>query len=97
MRFVSRRLGAEEARAFRTWLYEHANTLTVAEVQSYLTARGVMGEFQGERDEVMQTVRTDVLFGLRLGVSRTPAFFVNGVRTPRPFLELAVRHELARR
>jgi hypothetical protein len=46
---------------------------------------------------MLREVSADVAYGLRLGVSVTPSFFVNGVKLPNGgYLETAIRFEIGR-
>jgi protein-disulfide isomerase len=57
-------------------------------------------DFDAQYPKVLEQVRADVADGRRLGVNRTPTFFINGVKVEgglRPqFMDAAIAYELRR-
>jgi hypothetical protein len=98
VRFVRGVLGAEAEREMKTWLSQrNAKLMSTEELNRYVAARGLAGRFEAARAEMLRQVSADVAYGLTLGVSVTPSFFVNGVKLPNGgYLETAIRFELGR-
>lgn len=96
-RFVREVLGAEAEREMKTWLNQRSAELSIGEVSQDLAIRGLAARFDAARAEMLREVSADVAYGLRLGVSVTPSFFVNGVKLPNGgYLETAIRFEIGR-
>ena len=65
------------------WLCEHSPTITDAHLKDYAQEIGLDGErFERERREhtYIEKVLEDFESGVASGVTRAPAFFINGVR-----------------
>jgi protein-disulfide isomerase len=84
--------------AMADWLYTHQAELTPASVRVAAREVGGVTDFDAEYPRVLMDIRNDVELARRLKISRTPTFFINGVRVEgglRPaFLEAAIEHEL---
>jgi protein-disulfide isomerase len=97
VRFVKRTQGEQAGAELAAWLYEHAAQLTTESIGAYLSSRGLDDGFRAARAEMLRLVSEDAVYGLRLGVSATPSFVVNGVKLPSgAFLDAAIRFELER-
>jgi protein-disulfide isomerase len=97
VRFVGRHEGDASVEEFAAWLYERAGKFTQEGIREYLAARQLDRAFEVERQEMDQLVTADAVYGLRLGVTKTPSFFVNGVKLPSvAYLEHAISYELNR-
>jgi protein-disulfide isomerase len=99
VRFLNQTHPDETTRAFEQWLRDNRAALTPSLINEYLSTRApaMAARFDKERASLIAQVRRDAIRGLSLGVSRTPTFFVNGVKIPHPiYLEAAVLLQLKR-
>ena len=86
VRFVRRVRGDEDAQRFSALLYRKHGKLSNADIHDYLAERGLRDRFREERAPELDGVRQDARLGERLGVTGTPAVFVDGrlLRNLRP-------------
>ena len=83
------------------WLFEHQNELNAATVRRAAADVGKITDFDAQYANAIQEVKTDASLGSALGVSGTPAYFINGRRIPGgglapQFFQAAIEAELKR-
>ena len=83
------------------WLFEHQNELNAATVRRAAADVGKITDFDAQYATAIQEVKTDASLGSALGVSGTPAYFINGRRIPGgglapQFFQAAIEAELKR-
>ena len=64
------------------WLFEHQDELSPATARRAAAEVGGIPDFDAQYAKAIQEVRTDAALGSALGVSGTPAYFINGKRVP---------------
>lgn len=88
------------AEAMEQWLFERQASMSPDLVRDGVRQVAGITDFDAQYPKVLEEVRADVAEGRRLGVNRTPTFFINGVKVEgglRPqFLEAAIAYELRR-
>jgi uncharacterized membrane protein len=81
------------------WLFSHQDTMTPQSVKDGLREVAQVTDFDAQYATVLEQVRADAKLGRELGVSGTPAFFVNGIRVQgglRPvYFDALIAYELA--
>jgi uncharacterized membrane protein len=81
------------------WLFSHQDTMTPQSVKDGLREVAQITDFDAQYPTVLEQVRADAKLGRELGVSGTPAFFVNGIRVQgslRPvYFDALIAYELA--
>ena len=66
----------------KDWFFLHQEELSPATIRRAAAEIGQVSDFDAQYRKVMPAVKTDAAAGTALGVSGTPAFFVNGRRIP---------------
>ena len=96
------RLAGERGRQreMEAWLWNNQRTLSRESV--FAAAERIAGveNVQAQYDRVLESIRSDIEVGRKLGVKGTPAFLVNGVLltfVPRINMEAVILHELEAR
>jgi protein-disulfide isomerase len=88
------------AEAMEAWLFENQGTMSPDLVRTGVRQIGGVSDFDAQYTRVLEQVRADVALGQKLGVGRTPTFFINGVKIEgglRPeYFEAAIAYELQR-
>jgi protein-disulfide isomerase len=64
------------------WLFEHQDELNSATVRRAAAEIGKIPDYDAQYAKAIQEVKTDASLGSALGVSGTPAYFINGRRVP---------------
>ena len=86
--------------AMERWLFERQASMSPDLVRDGVREVAGITDFEAQYPKVLEQVRADVAEGRRLGVNRTPTFFINGVKVEgglRPqFLDAAIAYELRR-
>jgi len=81
------------------WLFANQDTMTPQSVKEGLRQVAQVTDFDAQYPAVLEQVKADAKLGRELGVSGTPAFFVNGIRVQgslRPvYFDALIAHELA--
>ena len=81
------------------WLFGHQDTMTPDSVKQGLREVAGVTDFDAQYQNVLEQVRADAKLGRELGVSGTPAFFINGIRVQgglRPvYFQALIAYELA--
>ncbi|MEQ1759030.1 MAG: vitamin K epoxide reductase family protein [Vicinamibacterales bacterium] len=81
------------------WLFSHQDTMTPQSVKDGLKEIAQVSDFDAQYAGVLEQVKADAKLGRELGVSGTPAFFVNGIRIQgglRPvYFDALIAYELA--
>ena len=81
------------------WLFSHQGTMTPESVKDGLREVAKVTDFDAQYAGVLEQVRADAKLGRELGVTGTPAFFVNGIRIQgglRPvYFDALIAYELA--
>jgi uncharacterized membrane protein len=81
------------------WLFSHQDTMTPQSVKDGLREVAQVTDFDAQYARMLDEVRADAKLGRELGVSGTPAFFVNGIRVQgglRPvYFDALIAYELA--
>jgi protein-disulfide isomerase len=70
------------AEKLTTWLFEHQDELSPATVRRAAADVGGIADFDAQYPKALEEVKTDAALGSALGVSGTPAYFINGKRIP---------------
>ena len=98
VRFVRKERGEVAAREFGNWCYRGIDGRLGAEhVWTRLSEMSLVEAFRAAYDQMMTEVRNDVEDAIRLGVTGTPKFFINGVGLPGSqffFEAMSVEHSL---
>jgi hypothetical protein len=93
---LARQRGKGEA--LEEYLYTHQPMLTPMTVREYARTIGGVPDFDSAYQQAIQSVKTDVGLGKLLGVTVTPTYFINGVKSDgalRPYvLDMAIAYEL---
>lgn len=88
------------AEAMEMWLFERQASMSPDLVREGVREVAGVTDFDARYPKVLEQVKADVAEGRRLGVNRTPTFFINGVKVEgglRPqFLDAAIAYELRR-
>jgi protein-disulfide isomerase len=95
-RVVGLEAGKAAAVEFRSWLYLQGSELTQRRILQELSRRGLLAAYQSGYDAVIQQVAADAAVAMRLGVTGTPTFFVDGIEVPASRLQTAIAIELQR-
>ena len=66
----------------KDWFFVHQDELSPATVRRVASEIGKITDFDAQYPVVIKEVKTDAAAGSSLGVTSTPAFFVNGKRIP---------------
>jgi hypothetical protein len=74
--------GEAAALATIAWLHARATVLSIALIQDHLLELGLQDEYRTRHDSLVEAVVRDLELGRRLGVTSTPAYFINGTRVP---------------
>lgn len=86
-------------REMEEWLFAHQDTMTPQSVKDGLREVAAVTDFDAQYARVLEQVKADAKIGRDLGVSGTPAFFVNGIRVQgslRPvYFDALIAYELA--
>lgn len=81
------------------WLFTHQDAMTPQSVKDGLREIAQVTDFDAQYAGVLEQVRADAKLGRELGVTGTPAFFVNGIRIQgglRPvYFDALIAYELA--
>lgn len=81
------------------WLFANQDTMTPQSVKDGLREVAQITDFDEQYPAVLEQVKADATLGRELGVSGTPAFFVNGIRVQgglRPvYFDALIAYELA--
>lgn len=81
------------------WLFANQDTMTPQSVKNGLREIAQVTDFDAQYAAVLEQVKADAALGRELGVSGTPAFFVNGIRVQgglRPvYFDALIAYELA--
>lgn len=81
------------------WLFANQDTMTPQSVKEGLRQIAQVTDFDAQYPAVLEQVKADAKLGRELGVSGTPAFFVNGIRVQgslRPvYFDALIAYELA--
>jgi uncharacterized membrane protein/protein-disulfide isomerase len=81
------------------WLFANQDTMTPQSVKEGLRQVAQVTDFDAQYATVLEQVKADAKLGRELGVSGTPAFFVNGIRVQgslRPvYFDALIAYELA--
>ena len=81
------------------WLFTHQEQMTPQTVKNALRDIAQVSDFDAQYSTVLDQVKADAKLGRELGVSGTPAFFVNGIRVQgglRPvYFDALIAYELA--
>jgi protein-disulfide isomerase len=84
--------------AMEDWLYTNHATLTPESVRMAARNIGEVTDYDAQYQAVLNQVKSEVALGTVLGITRTPTFFINGVRLegglPPAYFELALQLEL---
>lgn len=64
------------------WLFEHQDELNAAVVRRAAAEVGKITDYDAQYAKAIQEIKTDASLGSALGVSGTPAYFINGRRLP---------------
>jgi len=64
------------------WFFTHQDEMTPATVRRDAAAIGNITDFDAQYARALQEVKTDAALGSSLGVTGTPAFFINARRVP---------------
>ena len=70
------------AQKLTRWLFEHQDELNAATVRRAAAEVGGIPDFDAQYAKAIQEVKTDASLGSALGVTGTPAYFINGRRVP---------------
>jgi uncharacterized membrane protein/protein-disulfide isomerase len=80
------------------WLYTNHATLTPASVRQAARDIGGVTDFDAQYAAVLNQVKSDIALATILGITRTPTYFINGVRIegglPPQYFEMALQMEL---
>jgi uncharacterized membrane protein/protein-disulfide isomerase len=80
------------------WLYTNHLTLTPAVVRQAVKDIGGVTDFDAQYAAVLNQVKSDIALATVLGITRTPTYFINGVRIegglPPAYFEMALQMEL---
>jgi uncharacterized membrane protein len=91
----ARNRGAE----MEEWLFANQETMTPQSVKDGLRQVAQVTDFDAQYPAILEQVKADAKLGRELGVSGTPAFFVNGIRIQgglRPvYFDALIAYELA--
>ena len=83
-------------REMETWLFTNQSyDMTRDEVKTALNQIAQVNDFDEQYPKMLEPIRADVQQAMRLGVTGTPTFYLNGIKITslRPsFLDAAVRH-----
>jgi uncharacterized membrane protein len=83
-------------REMETWLFTNQSfDMTRDQVKTALNHIAQVNDFEEQYPKMLEPIRTDVQQAIRLGVTGTPTFYLNGIKITslRPsFLDAAVRH-----
>jgi uncharacterized membrane protein len=83
-------------REMETWLFTNQSfDMTRDQVKTALNQIAQVNDFDEQYPKMLEPIRTDVQQAIRLGVTGTPTFYLNGIKITslRPsFLDAAVRH-----
>ncbi len=81
------------------WLFANQSTMTPQSVKDGLREIAQVTDFDAQYATMLEQVKADAALGRELGVSGTPAFFVNGIRVQgglRPvYFDALIAYELA--
>jgi uncharacterized membrane protein/predicted DsbA family dithiol-disulfide isomerase len=98
---VAARLAKEKNRGaeMEAWLYDNQAVLSRDTVKA--AAREIAGieDFDARYDAVLAQVREDAQLGVKLGVTGTPTFYLNGIKMPgvrAAHFDAAIAHELGK-
>jgi len=84
--------------AMEDWLYTNHVTLTPASVRQAARDIGGVTDFDAQYPAVLNQVKSDIALATILGITRTPTYFINGVRLegglPPQYFEMALQMEL---
>jgi uncharacterized membrane protein/protein-disulfide isomerase len=70
------------AEKLKDWFFVHQEELSPATIRRAAADIGGISDFDAQYPKVLPEVKTDAAVGSALGVSGTPAFFINGKRVP---------------
>jgi uncharacterized membrane protein/protein-disulfide isomerase len=70
------------AEKLKDWFFVHQEELSPATIRRAAGEIGGITDFDAQYPKVLPEVKTDAAVGSSLGVSGTPAFFINGKRVP---------------
>lgn len=91
--------GRNKGKEMEEWLFTHQDTMTPDSVKQGLREVAGVTDFDAQYQAVLEQVRADAKLGRELGVSGTPAFFINGIRVQgglRPvYFQALIAYELA--
>ena len=81
-----------------TWLFTNPSfEMTRDQVKTALNEIAQVDDFDAQYPKMLEPIRADVQQAIRLGVTGTPTFYLNGIKISnlRPaFLDAAIRHLL---
>jgi protein-disulfide isomerase len=70
------------AEKLKDWFFLHQEELSASTIRRAAADIGKIADFDAQYPKVIPEVKTDAAAGSALGVSGTPAFFINGRRIP---------------
>jgi protein-disulfide isomerase len=80
------------------WLYTNHAALTPASVRQAARDIGGVTDFDAQYPTVLNSVKSDIALATVLGITKTPTYFINGVRIegglPPAYLEMFLQMEL---
>jgi uncharacterized membrane protein/protein-disulfide isomerase len=95
---LARPLGRAEP--LEEWLFQNQSNMTPDLVRQGVREVGRLSDFDTRYASTLEAVKSDIAYGLQLGVRSTPTFFINGVKIegalPSVYFDQAIAYELKR-